>query len=72
MEPQRIEDELMEILRQAQSQWSLASEDDRDAARQRFISALHMFNGSVLDNEDPVEAQPVVRNNPVQISLISS
>jgi hypothetical protein len=53
--PQQIEDELMEVLRQAQLEWSRASEDNREAARQRFISALHVFNGLVFDNKPPEE-----------------
>lgn len=52
---EQIGDELMEVLRQAQSEWSKTSEDNRDVARQRFITTLHVFDGLFLDNNNPPE-----------------
>lgn len=38
---QQIENALLEQLRQRQIEWVRASDQDRDAARQRFLDALH-------------------------------
>jgi hypothetical protein len=50
---QQIEVELMEILRQRQEEWSMASDDNRDEARFRFMNALHAFNSLVLYGKFP-------------------
>lgn len=50
---QQLEEELLEKLRQRQDEWIRASEDDRDAARQRFMDALHVFNSLILYDKLP-------------------
>lgn len=40
--------DLLELLRLSQLDWTRASEEDRDAARQRFMEALDAFNRVVL------------------------
>jgi hypothetical protein len=50
---EQLEEDLLETLRQRQAEWKRASNDERDAARQRFIEALHAFNSLVLYNKLP-------------------
>lgn len=50
---ERIENDLLEKLREKQIEWVRASDQERDAARQRFLDALHSFNGFVLDGSVP-------------------
>ena len=46
----QIEDEVMEELRHRQLEWTNASEEDRDLARQKFLNTLHIFNSLILYN----------------------
>ena len=50
---QQIETELLDELRQTQAEWCSAAENDRDAARQRFMDALQRFNGVILHKKPP-------------------
>jgi hypothetical protein len=52
---QQIEDELGEALRLSQRAWNFAQEENRDAARQRFMKAIQAFNALVLDGKAPKE-----------------
>jgi hypothetical protein len=52
---QEIETHLLEILQKRQSEWACASEDNRDAARQRFTNALNVFNSLVLYGKPPTD-----------------
>ena len=45
----RIEEDLREVLLQRHSEWIQASDKNRDDARQRFLEALCLFTGFVLD-----------------------
>jgi hypothetical protein len=49
----RVETELLEILRQRQQEWTTAPDDQRDYARQRFMNALQNFNSLVLYGKAP-------------------
>jgi hypothetical protein len=51
---ERIENELLEDLRQKRAEWIKASEDNRDLARQRFINALLIFDIVVI-HKTPLE-----------------
>ena len=50
---QQIESELMEELRKSQAEWHGASDDNREAARERFIDTLHAFNTLILFHKRP-------------------
>ena len=43
-----LETELLEKVRLAQEDWRKASREEQDAARTRFVAALHILNSIVL------------------------
>jgi len=45
---QQMQNELMEVLRQRQDEWSRASDDNRAVARLRFLNVLRKLNSLVL------------------------
>jgi len=47
----------MQELRKAHAEWKKASHDHRNAARQRFIKALRVFNGLFLDKRSPKDSE---------------
>jgi len=50
---QRLEEELLEKLRQRQAEWIKAPLDERAAARRSFMDALETFNRLVLYGKPP-------------------
>lgn len=51
--PEHIKSELLEQLRQRQIEWIRAADQERDAARQRFLEILHSYNRLVRDDDVP-------------------
>ncbi len=49
---EQIKNDLAEVLRERQIEWIRASDQDRDAARQRFMVALHLFNSFALQESE--------------------
>ena len=49
----RLEDDLCEALSQRRSEWLQAADKDRDEARDRFVEALRLFTGFVLEGRLP-------------------
>jgi hypothetical protein len=45
---QQIEAQLLEELRRHKKEWVTASDDNREAARERFMDALNVFNSFVI------------------------
>ena len=50
---QLVEVKLFNDLRQCHAEWTKASHDERSAARERFMDALHRFSRLVLHNAPP-------------------
>lgn len=48
-----IVEQLMQALHERQREWHIASDDQREGARQRFMTALHAFNSAVLYDKLP-------------------
>jgi hypothetical protein len=48
---EQIEDELLEEIHKAQVEWRAAAQEHREAARERFAEALHVFNKLITQDE---------------------
>ena len=50
---EELEEALLENVRQRQTEWIRASDEERDEARKRFIDALRAFNSLVVHYKIP-------------------